>query len=216
MSRKLETNVIKPETKFKYLDVEYNLISEESENLLDERIREVRDYTIENHGKGKTNSEKDNLYLESQKLWKSFIDVLEKTKYNFYLNKDQWKFLTDLILTKLEYDVNSVFFAIELKELLSDMKNTKITSEIVAFPVTATEITYIYHLISTHKVKGLSKDSFLFSEILLKIGSISKIFNYYDATGKNLSSDIQDWVATFEEGVDFDTVVKASVAEPTN
>jgi hypothetical protein len=35
----------------------------------------------------------------------------------------------------------------------------------------------------------------------MKIGAISKIFNYYDTTGKNLSSDVQDWVLTFEDGV---------------
>jgi hypothetical protein len=52
----------------------------------------------------------------------------------------------------------------------------------------------------------LTKDSYLFSEVLLLIGAISKIFNYYDATGKNLSADIQDWVATFEEGVDFEKI----------
>ena len=35
----------------------------------------------------------------------------------------------------------------------------------------------------------------------MKIGSISKIFNYYDTAGKNLSSDVQDWVLTFEDNV---------------
>lgn len=217
MARKLETNVIKPETKFENLGSEYFLLDVEKETTLDDKIKGVRQYMIENHGKGKSNEEKDNLYLESQKLWKLFIDTLETTKYNFFLNKDQWKFLTDLILTKLEYDVNTVFFAIELNELLKDMKNTKVSgNELVAFPVTATEITYIYHLIQNHKVKGLTKDSFLFSEILLKIGSISKIFNYYDTTGKNLSADIQDWVATFEDGVDFEETIRASIAEPQN
>jgi hypothetical protein len=124
-------------------------------------------------------------------------------KYNFHLNRVQWKFLTDLILTKLEYDVNTVFFAIELTELLGTMRDVKYSNddELIAFPVNATEITYVYHLISKHKVKGLTKDAYLFSEILIRIGNISKLFNYYDTCGKNLSSDVQNWVSTFEEGV---------------
>lgn len=205
MGNTLETMVVKPETKFNYADKEYEYLNKSSEEALDNKISEIRDYMIKNHGKGKSNSEKDELYLESQKIWKSLINTLESTKYNFYLNKDQWKFLTDLILNKLEYDVNTVFFAIELKEVFDNMKTTKYSGdELIAYDVTATEITYIYHLISKHKVKGLSKESYLFSQILLTIGNISKIFNYYDTTGKNLSADIKDWVVTFEDGVDFE------------
>lgn len=205
MGNTLETMVVKPETKFKYSEKEYEYLNKTSEESLDSKISEIKDYMIKNHGKGKSDSEKDALYLESQKIWKSFIDSLEKTKYNFYLNKDQWKFITDLILRKLEYDVNTVFFAIELKEVFEAMESTKYKGdEIIAYEVTATEITYIYHLISKHKVKGLSKESYLFSQILLTIGNISKIFNYYDTTGKNLSADIKDWVVTFEDGVDFE------------
>jgi len=103
----------------------------------------------------------------------------------------------------LEYDVNTVFFAIELTELLGTMRDVKYSNddELIAFPVNATEITYIYHLISTHKIKGLTKDAQTFSQILRKIGDISKVFNYYETLGKNLSGDVQDWVAAFEEGV---------------
>jgi hypothetical protein len=41
----------------------------------------------------------------------------------------------------------------------------------------------------------------MFSQVLKRIGSISKVFNYYDTYGKNLSVDIQNWVTSFEEGV---------------
>lgn len=205
MNRKIETNVVKPEVGFTKEGYEYLLINKDNEEKLDSHIQEIHTFIKSNTGKGKTTEEKDALYLESQKSWKKYIIDLESAKYNFYLNKEQWKFLTELVLHKLEYDVNSVFFAIELKELFDSMKSTKYTSnEYIPYSVNATEVTYIYHLISKYTVKGLTKDSYLFSEVLLLIGSISKIFNYYDATGKNLSADIQDWVATFEEGVDFE------------
>lgn len=216
MARKIETNVVKPETKFEYLGKEYLHIDSEQQILLDSKIDLVNQFMKNNSGKGKESKEQDALYGESQKLWQDFITTLESTKYNFYLNKDQWKFLTDLIYSKLEYDVNTVFFALELNQLLTDIKSSKYTgNEIQPFPVTATEVTYIYHLIQNHKVKGLGKESLLFSQILLTIGAISKIFNYYDATGKNMSNDIQDWVLTFEEGVFTEGTIQAQVPQIT-
>jgi hypothetical protein len=103
-------------------------------------------------------------------------------------------------------------------------KNTKYTSDndLIAFPVNATEITYIYHLISEYKVKGLTNAAYYFAQVLKRIGAISKVFNYYDATAKNLSTEIQDWVVSFEDGVSAPTkeieseVVEANVVEPNN
>jgi hypothetical protein len=95
--------------------------------------------------------------------------------------------------------------------MMGGMKGAKYTNDtdLVSFDVNATEITYIYHLISKHKVKGLSKDAYTFSQILYRIGSISKIINFYDATHKNLSTDIQNWVLTFDEGVELEAPKKA-------
>jgi hypothetical protein len=202
---KLESLTIKPEVTFSVGSNNYRLIDESVELGLDNNINDIKEYMTNNHGKGKTTEEKDALYLESQSLWKKLNESLESAKYNFYLNKDQLKFISDLILTKLEYDVNTVFFAIQLKDLFESIKSTKLTEgEWAHFPVNTTEVTYIYHLISKHKVKGLTKDSYLFSEVLMLIGNISKIFNYYETTSKSLASDIQDWVLTFEDGVSFE------------
>ena len=200
---KIETNVIKPEVSFEDNGKKYLLVNKEVETILDDKLNAIKEYIFTNSGKGKSDQEKDNLYQNGQSLWKDYINELKEAKYNFQLNRHQHRFLTELVLTKLEYDVNTVFFAIELKELFETMKEGKYTNdeELISFPVNATEITYIYHLISKHTVKGLVKDSYLFAEILMKIGAISKIFNYYDTTGKNLSADVQDWVLTFEDNV---------------
>lgn len=205
---KIETNVVKPEIKFVSNDVEHLLLDAQAESMLDSGIKGIEQY-ITQSGKGKTESEKDDLYQSAQDLWNEYAESMKTVKYNFHLNRPQWKFLTDLLLTKLEYDVNTVFFAIELVDLLGGMRAIKYNDdkELKAVPVNATEITYVYHLISKHKVKGLTRDSFLFSEVLVRIGNISKVFNYYDAVGKNLSTDIQNWVSSFEEGVDFEKSV---------
>lgn len=210
----IETNVVKPEIKFFENETENLTITPTNEALLDGRILTIEEFMANNDGKNKTDEEKDNLYKESQELWKDYTNTLRDVKYNFHLNRVQWKFLTDLILTKLEYDVNTVFFAIELTELLGNMKDVKYSNDdqLIAFPVNATEITYIYHLISKHKVKGLTKDSYTFSKVLVRIGNISKLFNYYDSYAKNLSTDIQNWVTSFEEGVVVEKKSKKSKA----
>ena len=214
---KLETNVIKPELKFLHNNVDYLLMSVETESNLDGKIAAINDYMSSNDGKGKSDSEKDAIYKQAQILWTEYAAALKDAKYNFYLNRPQHKFLTNLILSKLEYDVNTVFFAIELTDMLGMMKDVKFTNDedIIEFPVNTTEITYIYHLISKHKVQGLTRDAYTFAQILRKIGDISKIFNYYDAEGKSLSTEIQNWVAAFEEGVTREEdVVEAEVSEP--
>ena len=114
----IETNVIKPEIKFFENETENLIITNYYENELDSKIKTIEGYIIDNSGKGLSDEEKDQLYKSGQELWKEYANSLKDAKYNFHLNRLQWKFLTDLVLSKLEYDVNSVFFAIELTELL--------------------------------------------------------------------------------------------------
>jgi hypothetical protein len=212
---KIETNTVKPQLSITNEGVEHLILNLQEESLLDSKIADVENYMSSNVGKDKTDEEKDELYKEAQVLWYNFVNSLKDAKYNFFLNRAEHKFLTDLILTKLEYDVNTIFFAIELTNTMGGMKDAKYVNDkdVVAFPVNATEITYIYHLISKHKIKGLTKDAYTFSKLLLKIGDISKIFNYYEATSKNLSKEIQDWIVTFDSGVDFETA-SGSVLQP--
>lgn len=212
-NNKIETNVVKPEIKFFENENEFIILDSQLETNLDDKITEIENYIKNNNEKGKSESEKDELYKNAQTIWRDYASVLTEAKYNFFMNRKQYKFLTDLILQKMEYDVNTVFFAIELTNLLGEMKsnsNYNNDDDLIAFPVNATEITYIYHLISKHKVKGLTTNSYLFAQVLRRIGDISKVFNYYDTAGKNLSTEIQNWVVTFEEGV---TVENANLVE---
>jgi hypothetical protein len=196
----IETNVVKPETKFFENETENLLITPFYEGELDSKIRDIENFMENNEGKGKTDDEKDDLYKGAQELWMAYANSLKEAKYNFHLNRPQWKFVTDLVLSKLEYDVNTVFIAIELTELLGGMSGTKYQSdkEIKCFQATATEITYIYHLIQSFKVKGLSKDSYTFSKILIRIGDLSRVINYYDTTAKNLTEEIAKWALSLD------------------
>lgn len=202
----IETNVVKPNIIFKNKNQELFILKNEDQTDLDLLLSNVENYIKDNSGKGKIEEEKDILYKNAQEEWKKFSHKLRSVKYNFFLNRVQWIFITDVLLKKMEYDVDTIFFAIGLTNILGTYSNTKFVDDeqVKPFEVDATEMTYIYHLIAKHKVLGLTKDSYTFSEILLKIGEVSKIINYYDAFRKNLSSDIQDWVMSFEEGVNLE------------
>ena len=217
----IQTNVVKPNLSFTYDNQEFLILNREDETALDGKVNEIYDFMTDNlsNGQNGTEEQKDQLYSKAQTLWSEYAELLKSVKYNFYLNQKQYTFLTNLINTKLEYDVNTVFFAIELTETMLNLRDVKYVGEqILPNPVNATEITYIYHLISGHKVKGLTSDAYRFSEILVRIGNISKVFNYYDSLAKTLSSDVQNWVAQFDVNVSLAENVETTtvnVIEPT-
>ena len=126
---KIETNVIKPQINFTENLIDYILITEEAEKELDLKSQDITNFIDNNEGKGKSDEEKDKLYSEAQEIWSVYKNLLQDTKYNFNLNRSQWKFITDLILTKVEYDVNTVFLGLELTDLFEGMKVTKFSND---------------------------------------------------------------------------------------
>jgi len=203
-TNEIQTNVVKPSLSCIMGEESYRLITNESEYSLDSKINDIENYMANNHGLNQTELIKDNLYGEAKVLWGNYATALRDTRYTFYLTRKQFNFITDLLLLHLEYDVNTVFLAIELTDMLGVWKESgkfKDDSEVKSYTADATEITYMYHLIAKHTVKGLTKSSYLFAEILRKIGDISKIISYYDTAAKNLSSEIQKWIASFEPEV---------------
>ena len=196
-----ETSVVKPSLSFFEKEQEYRLVDFSTEMALDSKITEIENFMRSNHGEGESDEVKDRLYANAIKLWDEYASILRNCKYTFYLNKKQYQFLTDLLIEKMDYDVNTVFFAIELTDMLGTWRNVGTNKDenfLQSYQTNATEITYIYHLISKYKVKGLSHASYRFAEVLRRIGSISKVIGYYDTTAKNLSKEIQDWVASFD------------------
>jgi len=198
----IQVNTIKPDLSFFENEVLNRLLNFDRELSLDSKASEVENFIANNTGHGLNEIEKDLAYANAQDLYKSYKLYLRDVKFNFYLNRAEYHLLTNLIIQKLEYDVNTVFIAIELTDLLGGMNGTKYQNdtEIKCFEVNATELTYIYHLIQTHKVKGLTKEAYTFSKLLVRIGSVSKVINYYDAIAKRLPEDIQKWALRMDSG----------------
>jgi len=197
----LETNVVKPKMSFTENEQEYRMMSSQDETNLDKIIYSIETYMKENDGRFHPEEYKDLLYSNSKKMWEDYAIILRNVKFSFYLNQKQFDFLTNLLLQDLEYDVNTVFFAIDLTNMLKEWSQNdsfKNENTLKAFTSEATEITYIYHLIAKHKVKGLTNESYRFAEVLKRIGDVSKIIGYYDSAAKSLAKEIQEWVANFD------------------
>ncbi len=200
MSNKVEVATVKPEVSFLNGEESFRIIEFLEESILDSKIESITNFLKETNGFGKTDEQKDVDYAHAQSLWREYQKQLRSVGFNFYLDRPQYTLLSDILLKKLEYDVNNIFIAIELTDLLGNMSGTKYSDdkEIKPFKVTATDITYIYHLIQNFKVKGLTKEAYTFSKILRKIGEISKLVNYYDAHAKNLTEEISKWALSLD------------------
>ena len=115
----------KPKVKFNESGIDYLLLDSEHELNLDSLINNLEGYMSNNSGKGKTEPEKDELYKSSQEMWKEYRDVLTDVKFNLHLNRSQYKLLTDILVSKLEYDADTVFVAIGISSALGEMKKHK-------------------------------------------------------------------------------------------
>jgi len=197
----IETNVVKPKMSFKENEQEYNLMDALDEASLDAQITKIRDYVKNNDGRFQPEEYKDKLYAESKKHWEDYANFLRNVKFSLYLNKAQFEYLTDLLVDQMEYDINTIFFAIELTNMLGNWSESETAdndTNLKCYHGNATEITYLYHLISKHKVKGLTNESYRFSEVLRRLDGLSRIINYYDTGAKTMAKEIQDWVADFD------------------
>ncbi len=199
---KLENSVVKPSMVILIDGVENRMISVESEVTMDKYIDEFNAFIKDNTGLDSTEEEKDQLYANGQSYIISLRNDLRDLKMSFYFNRRQYQFLTDLILKKMEYDVNTVFIAIELSDLMINMKKIKFEDdkEVNFSEMTPTELTYLYHIISTYKVKGLRDESHHFVNVLRRIGDMSKIIKYYDTYKEDLTSKLTNWAANMGGG----------------
>ena len=82
----IETNVVKPEISFMENEIVNLVINNDIESNLDSIIKSIEKFMSDNTGKGKSDSEKDQLYKTSQELWKEYAIKLRDSKYNFHLN----------------------------------------------------------------------------------------------------------------------------------
>jgi len=200
----IETRVVKPKMFTKFGEEEFRILDEQTENALDASVKNIENFITFNEGRGKSEIEKDNLYSEAKRMWSQYIDIFRNSKVKFYLDQNQFDYFSKILMEDIEYDFNTIFFAMELTETLGNWVQQELNSDENSVRIYETDpvsVNYINHLVSTVKIKGLTEEAFLFSKVYRKITEILKVVNYYDAHAKSLSKDIQEWVANFEDSV---------------
>lgn len=211
MSQEIKEIVIVEKPDVQFVDLSENkvrMISSDDETYLEEKAKELIEYMRNNHNQDISDESKDNLYLELQKMWNevSGKNGGRLNSINFYLvlHRQEYNYLVSLLRNKMEYDVDTIFFAMELDSMLGAMADdNKFENDKTAkqFDMTPVDVHYLYQLLSRHKVKGLSKESYYFAEIIKRIAMSSKIFNYYKETYTNIAKAVQLWVASLDKGV---------------
>lgn len=200
---------------------QFRFIKEEDENWLTEKIKEIVDFMSVNDGKGKSSEEKDTLYKEAQEMWSELGGPdgrLNGIKYGLILNRDEYNLLVELLRDKMEYDINTLFFAIELTNFLGETLRDRTwdgDKTPIVFDISSTDMTYLYTVLSQHKCKGLTKKTYTFSNIIRRIGDISKVINHFDSGSKDLSTEIMDWAACLDDGVTMESLQKSETEEVT-
>lgn len=196
----------KPDIYFEAKDGEkIRIISSEDEQWLDEKFDNIIKFLKENHAQNLSEGEKDELYKKLKDMWNEVsgkTGKLNSISFDLVLHRDEHKFLVDLITNKMEYDVDTVFYAIELDKMIREMiSNNKYNGDDDAkgMKMTPLDITYLYHIISKHKVKGLNQKTKLFASVISSVGVSSKVFNYYSEMFKNISDTIQKWVLSLDD-----------------
>jgi hypothetical protein len=181
------------------------ILSIEDENYLDSKYDSTIKFMVENHSQDYDDLKKDDLYQNLKDMWNEVSGKeggkMNDISFSLVLNKQEHKYLLDLLRLKIEYDVDTIFYGLELENLIESMNGgDKYENDIEckAFDMTAVDIHYLYHVLKTHKVNGINKASRTFASIIRKIALSSNVYNYYKQKFENLSKAIQMWVASLE------------------
>ena len=187
----------------------HRLISEEDEAYLDSMIVNIRNYmAMSSVNIDSENSLKDSEYEAVKTMWNEAsgrnLGRLNKVLFRLPLYRKEFKYITELFLEKLDYTIDTVFYAIELTDSLGKLEQVKYKTdnEVKLLEFTALDLTYMYHILSKTTVKGLNQNTYAFVNVIKSIIVVTKIFDYYKNEYEILVKDIQNWAANFSQDVE--------------
>ncbi len=155
-----------------------------------------------------TKEEREEQYKTYRDIITNYGKLLGEIKYNLLLSKEEYLYLKNLVLNKLDYDRQNLFVGLLVRDNFFNKYDSENNStrtalfkdgiEVEAFPLDINEITRISHLTGLHTIQGLDKKADNFANIIKKIGDISKIFDIYNSKGQQLSEQGGNWLQGFE------------------
>lgn len=187
-----------------------NVIKRESERFLGKEATELyakqrenlksflRRYEINTDlVKNMTEPEKDKIYDIAEYLFNDYQKIHNNLDFIFPLTFEEWKWVVDVLIKKLDYDRDGVFQIRELnKNYLS--RYTKFTKDGPNVPEMGTRLDInsmmiMYHHITRHAIKGHQTEAELFINIITKLEERLVLYNAYKILTDRLSEEFQVW-----------------------
>lgn len=178
----------------------FRFISEEDESKLDSAVKDIIELLDNSYGAVLPESEQDELYSKAQEMWNVYKNILDNVHFDVILSREDHSFLKSVLTKKMEYDVDTIFYLMEVSSRLLEFNDDNVFNddkELRPFSFKATELSYTYHLFSKYKVKGLVKETYTFHSTAIAFGRTSMVFNYYENASQILAKSIQEWVGSF-------------------
>jgi hypothetical protein len=158
--------------------------------------------------------EREEVYSNYRAKISEFGATLAEVLYNFQVTREEYLFLKDTLLKKLEYNRENVFVALMVRDeffgLYDDeaKSTTKTTIEfkevgklnVAVLPININDLTRISHLLGLHVVKDITtKKAEYFASVVKKIGDIAKVGNYFTMKGNQLKEAGSKWLLGFDQ-----------------
>ena len=179
------------------------IINTDDSSVLDGILEKA--YAIMEDKNLNTEDEKNKAFGEYRELAMSFGRTLGGVLYNFGVDENEYKLLKKVIMREIEYDrqdnhigllvKDEYFGAIESKP---GWQKTKFADGVEILPCDINTTTRISHIFGQYKVKGLGGEAETYYEISKKIIDISKVFEYYNNMGEQMSVDASNWIQGLE------------------
>jgi len=147
--------------------------------------------------KNMTEEEKDKIYEIANFLFDNFQKIHNNLDFIFPLSFEEYKFINEVIIKKLEYDRDGVFQIRELKnnylshypKFIKD--NANINEMGTTIDINMTMV--LYHHITRYKVKGAQTDFELFLSLVIKMEERLLLYNACKTITDRLSQDFMVW-----------------------
>jgi hypothetical protein len=179
--------------------VNFELITSASKTALDSKEAELNEY-IKNNSVSEEN--RDTVIDGAIEIWNQYKDLVKGGLCVFTLNNLEIRTVDKKLHSSVEYDTETLFYGLHLKKNFIDTLPSPKGDD---YGVNEIEISFsnaiaLYHVLSTLKVKGLSKEAYAFAHLLYKLSEISKVYQHYDAVSLRLNQSIGQWTMGLQPG----------------
>jgi hypothetical protein len=192
-----ELSKSKEETQLSNINPDFSIIQEEVKKEIDNKEQEIYSFLQENNDfKSYSESEKDERFQSVISKWNELKDLVKKCKINLALNGLEINFLENKLHSNIDYDYETIFYAVHLKKhLLNNLPSVKASDDFKVFEtlVLISDCVLLQHILTKLTVKGLNKSSLAFANICKKLSEVIVLYNFYENMSMRLSKSIQEW-----------------------